>query len=50
MLKSAMNTLGRLALAIVLVLALFGCATGEKMSQLHPSITKAKNLPSNATT
>ena len=50
MLKSAMNTLGRLALAIVLVLALFGCATGEKMSQLHPGITKAKGLSSTLTT
>ena len=35
-----MNTLGRLALAIVLVLPLFGCATDEKMSQLHPGITR----------
>ena len=45
-----MNTLGRLALAILLVLPLFGCATGEKMSQLHQGITKAKGLSSTLTT
>ena len=44
MFKGAMNTLGRLALAIVLVLPLFGCATDKKLLQLHPGITKAKGL------
>jgi hypothetical protein len=50
MLKGTMNRLGGMALPIVLMLALFGCATGEKMSQPDPGITKAKGLSSTLTT
>ena len=37
-----MNAPTRLIAAIVLALPLFGCVTGEKMSRLHPGMTKAE--------
>jgi len=36
------NTPLRVIAAIVLMLPFFGCVTGEKMSRLHPGMTKAE--------
>jgi hypothetical protein len=36
------NTPLRVIAAIVLMLPFFGCVTGEKMSWLHPGMTKAE--------
>jgi hypothetical protein len=37
-----MNALTRFVTTIALTLSLFGCVTGEKMSGLHPGMTKAE--------
>jgi hypothetical protein len=39
-----MNAPTRLVATIALTLSLFGCVTGEKMSGLHPGMTKAEVL------
>jgi hypothetical protein len=52
--KLTMNAPTRLLPTVALTLSLFGCVTGEKMSRLHPGMTKAEveaqrlqNRPSN---
>jgi outer membrane protein assembly factor BamE (lipoprotein component of BamABCDE complex) len=37
-----MNSPASLVATIALTLSLFGCVTGEKMSRLHPGMTKAE--------
>jgi hypothetical protein len=42
LLRTLMNMPARTIGTLALILCLFGCVTGEKMSQLHPGGTKAE--------